>query len=163
MSRSRGTFWAIGLLALILGGLGILSLLSDKAPGPVAQASADTVVVHKSPTCGCCGKWVEHLKAEGFAVEVDDEAEMNVVKSRLGVPGRLASCHTATVGGYLIEGHVPVADIKRLLQEKPKAQGLAVPGMPVGSPGMEMGDRRMPYETLLFNGDETTTYARHGE
>jgi len=81
----------------------------------------------------------------------------------LGIPARLASCHTATVGGYLIEGHVAAADIKRLLQEKPKAQGLAVPGMPVGSPGMEVGDKRMPYETLLFSGEVATTYAQHGE
>ncbi|WP_022955362.1 DUF411 domain-containing protein [Perlucidibaca piscinae] len=163
MSRSRNTFWAIGLLVLIIGGLGALSLFSDKAPQPIAQAVADTIVVHKSPTCGCCGKWVDHLKAEGFAVEVHDEEDMNAVKSRLGIPARLVSCHTATVGGYLIEGHVAAADIKRLLQEKPKAQGLAVPGMPVGSPGMEVGDQRMPYETLLFNGEEATIYARHGE
>jgi len=163
MSRSHNTFWAIGLLVLIIGGLGALSLLSDKAPQPIAQVAANTIVVHKSPTCGCCGKWVDHLKAEGFAVEVLDEEDMNAVKSRLGIPARLASCHTATVGGYLIEGHVAAADIKRLLQEKPKAQGLAVPGMPVGSPGMEVGDKRMPYETLLFSGEVATTYAQHGE
>ena len=91
MSRSRNTFWAIGLLALVFAGLGALSLLSDQAPQPIAQAAADTIVVHKSPTCGCCGKWVDHLKAEGFAVEVHDDGDMNAVKSRLGIPARLAS------------------------------------------------------------------------
>ena len=161
MSRSRNTFGAIALLVLIIGGLGAFSLLSDKAPQPVAQVMADTIVVHKSSTCECCGKWVNHLKAEGFAVEVHDEEDMSAVKSRLGMPRRFASCHTAVVNGYLIEGHVPAADIKRLLLEKPKAQGLAVPGMPVGSPGMEVGNQRMPYETLLFSGEEATTYARH--
>lgn len=162
MKRSRNTLWAVGLLMLTIAGLGTLSLLSDKTPEPAAQA-ADTIVVHKSPTCSCCGKWVDHLRAEGFTVEVHDENDMSTIKSRLGVPARLASCHTATVGGYLIEGHVPADDIKRLLKEKPQARGLVVRGMPVGSPGMEMGGRHMPYETMLIRGDEVTTYAHHGQ
>ena len=162
MSRSRSTYWAVGLLILIMGGLGMLNLLSDKARPPATHATADTIVVYKNPTCDCCGKWVEHLKEAGFTVEVRDELEMRAVKKSLGIPARFSACHTATVGGYLIEGHVPATDIKRLLQERPKAQGLAVPGMPVGSPGMEAGGQHMPYQTLLFNGEQAATYAQHG-
>lgn len=163
MKRLRSTLWAVGLLTLGIGGLGTISLLSDKTPKPITQAATDTIVVHKNPTCSCCSQWVNHLKGAGFTVDVRDEPDMLTIKKQLGVPARLSACHTATVGGYLIEGHVPAQDIKRLLREKPEAQGLSVPGMPVGSPGMEMGERRIPYETLLFHGDRAATYARHGQ
>lgn len=121
--------------------------------------AAPVVTVYMSPECGCCGLWVEHLKANGFAVRTHAVEDVTPYKRKLGVPGRLASCHTAVVGGYTIEGHVPAADIKRLLAQKPKAKGLAVPGMPHGSPGMESG-RNDPYDVLLFQADGRTTVFR---
>lgn len=123
------------------------------------------VVVSKSPTCGCCEQWVEHMRAAGFTLEVHNMANMNPVKERVGVPPGKGSCHTAEVAGYFIEGHVPAEDVQRLLAERPAARGLAVPGMPMGSPGMETPDgRAQPYEVLLIAHDgSATVYARHGD
>ncbi|WP_262267478.1 DUF411 domain-containing protein [Microvirga yunnanensis] len=127
-----------------------------------AQAALPKVVVTKDPNCGCCGGWVEHMKAAGFPVEVVTTPQVNWVKVRLGVPDALASCHTAEVGGYVIEGHVPADAVKRLLAEKPQAKGLAVPGMPVGSPGMEVkGVENDTYEVVLFGPSGQTTFARY--
>lgn len=114
-------------------------------------AAAATLVVTKSAACGCCKNWVEHMKKAGFAVQVRDVEDVTPTARRLGVPDSLRSCHTAQVGGYVIEGHVPAADVKRLLGTKPKATGLAVPGMVAGSPGMEQGGRKDPYQVLLFD------------
>ncbi|MEA3047545.1 MAG: hypothetical protein QOJ53_1877 [Sphingomonadales bacterium] len=113
-------------------------------------AAAQVIEVAKSPTCGCCTAWVAHLRAAGFEVRVTDVADVTPTARRLGVPDHLRSCHTASVGGYAIEGHVPAADIRRLLAERPDAAGLAVPGMPMGSPGMEHGAMRESYATILF-------------
>jgi hypothetical protein len=127
-----------------------------------AEAQAATIHVVKSPTCGCCGQWVEHLRANGFAVQVTDTEDLYVNGRQLGVPDELRSCHTATIEGYVIEGHVPAEDIRRLLQERPQALGLAVPGMPIGYPGMEQGDRRQPFATLLFDRNgRYRVFARH--
>ncbi len=127
---------------------------------PVAQAAE--VVVYKSPTCGCCNKWIEHLQANGFTVKAQNVADIMPSKNANGVPPTLASCHTAKVDGYVIEGHVPAADIKRLLKERPKVLGLAVPGMPVGSPGMEQGAHKERYDVLTFDdAGNTRVYARH--
>lgn len=117
-----------------------------------ATATAGPLVeVWKSPTCGCCSKWIDHLRANGFEVRAHDVADVVPVKRRLGVPHGMGSCHTATVGGYVIEGHVPAESIRRLLRERPSdARGLAVPGMPVGSPGME-GPRPVDYDVLVFD------------
>ena len=121
------------------------------------------MVVYKTSTCGCCGNWVEHLKANGFEVEVHDVNDIVAEGRRLGVPDNLRSCHTGSIGGYAIEGHVPAADIKRLLAEKPQAKGLAVPGMPVGSPGMENGSYVERYSVLLFSEDGTSkVYSSYG-
>lgn len=131
---------------------------------PVHPAYADNpeITVYKTPTCGCCVKWVDHLKANGFNVTVQDLADLASIKQQFSVPSDLQSCHTASVGGYTIEGHVPADDIKKLLAEKPKARGLAVPGMPVGSPGMEMGDRKDPYKVILYGEKgQQTVYASH--
>ena len=118
--------------------------------------------VHKSPTCGCCGKWIEHLEANGFTVEAHDSDAMAAIKEAAGVPRSQASCHTGQVDGYFIEGHVPAADVVRLLSEKPAGRGLTVPGMPVGSPGMEMGDRRDSYQVLLVKEDGSTeVFSQH--
>ncbi len=111
----------------------------------------DTVVVYKDPSCDCCGRWIRHLEQAGFKVEVQAELDLGARNAQLGIPKALAACHTAIVHGYLIEGHVPASDIRRLLSERPNARGLAVPGMPVGSPGMETGDQNDPYDVVLFD------------
>lgn len=121
-----------------------------------------TVTVTKDPTCGCCSGWVDHMRLAGFSVDVIETPEINRTKARLGVPHDLASCHTAEVGGYVIEGHVPAAQVKRLLSEKPDAKGLAVPGMPMSSPGMEMADMDADtYEVVLFGRFDRRSYARY--
>ena len=142
------------------------SVLAGLAAGMVAErhawaAELPEVAVTKDPNCGCCEKWVTHLREAGFAVTVT-EGPVNPLKARLGVPRELASCHTAQVGGYVVEGHVPAAAIKRLLAEKPKGMGLAVPGMPVGSPGMEVeGMEPDTYDVVLFGNDGRSTFARY--
>lgn len=121
--------------------------------GSAAHAAAMTV--YKSPACGCCAKWVEHVEKHGFVVKVVNVDDIMAVKAKAGVPDALASCHTTMVGGYVVEGHVPAADIKKLLAQKPKAKGIAVPGMPAGSPGMESAGSK-PYQTLLVKADGST-------
>ena len=132
------------------------------AAGATALA-APPVTVYKDPGCGCCGAWVDYMKANGFSVTVHDVRDMTPHKKKLGVPERLESCHTEVIDGYTIEGHVPVADIRRLLAERPKARGLAVPGMPQGSPGMETG-KLDPYDVLLFQtGGKASVYRSYGK
>lgn len=112
------------------------------------------MIVHKTPTCGCCSAWVDHVSKAGFTVEVHDMDDLGPVKARLGVPYAKGSCHTAEIGGYVIEGHVPADDIKRLLREMPDARGLVLPGMPLGSPGMEVPDgRQQPFTVELVHHD----------
>lgn len=117
--------------------------------------SRAAMTVYKSPTCGCCTKWVDHVKDAGFKVSIKDVTDMDAIKRDLGVPAQLASCHTAVVGPYVLEGHVPADAIEKLLADKPaRARGLAVPGMPVGSPGMEVPGRAADrYEVMLFTTD----------
>ena len=137
-----------------------LALVLLSAATAFAQ-SAPKVEVFKSASCGCCGAWVEHMRQNGFQVIAHDVGDVPAERKKLGMPDRLGSCHSAKVGGYVIEGHVPAADIRRLLKEKPKALGLAVPSMPPGSPGME-GPRAIPYDTLLVARDGTTrVFASH--
>lgn len=119
----------------------------------VAQAAEPPVIdVHRDANCGCCKDWINHLQDNGFQVNDHVEADMPAVKQRLGVPPRLASCHTAVIGGQFVEGHVPAADILRLRQ-RPDLLGAAVPGMPVGSPGMEIGSRQDPYQVIGLQRD----------
>lgn len=140
---------------LTVGGLAIVRPALAEAQAPVRA-----MTVYKDPNCGCCEQWVAHVKAAGFVVTVRDTADMQTVKASLGVPDALGSCHTARVGTYTIEGHVPADLIKKLLAEKPVARGLAVPGMPIGSPGMEQGNRKDPYDVLLFDkAGKTKVYA----
>src|SRR5262245_12755473 len=120
-------------------------------------AAAETVTVLKDPGCGCCAGWVKHLEGAGFATKVIETRNLDPLKRWLGVPDDLAACHTAEVAGYVIEGHVPVGAIRRLLQEKPSATGLAVPGMPVGSPGMEGGTPER-YDVVLFGPTSRRTF-----
>lgn len=136
-------------LTAIAGGLaaGGAALLARSS---IAWAeAAGGVTVWKSPSCGCCGAWVDHMRRAGFTVTVHDVDDVDPVKARLGVPERLHSCHTAEVGGYVLEGHVPADSVARLLRERPAARGLAVPGMPQGAPGMETGVKD-PYQVVLF-------------
>jgi hypothetical protein len=114
------------------------------------------ITVYKSPTCGCCNKWVKHLEDNGFDVKAKNVTDVIPYKIKYGVTPQLASCHTAVVDGYTIEGHVPASDIKRLLREKPALQGISVPQMPVGTPGMEQGDRKDPYQVISFDRDGRT-------
>ncbi len=126
-----------------------------------AMAAASEAVVYRDPSCGCCGAWITYLQAHGFNVHVVEDQPMAAVKARLGVSASLASCHTAVVDGYVIEGHVPVADIQALLTRHPAARGLAAPGMPMGSPGMDMGTAE-PYQVMLIGKDGTATvFADH--
>jgi hypothetical protein len=141
----------------LLAGAGGLAIAASVG----AAESLPKVAVTKDPNCGCCGGWVEHLKQAGFPVEVTETTEVNRVKVRLGVPQALAACHTAEVDGYVIEGHVPAPAIKRLLSERPQAKGLAVPGMPIGSPGMEVeGSEPEVYPVILFGPAGQRTFAR---
>ena len=125
-----------------------------------AETALPSVIVSKDPNCGCCGAWVNHLRGAGFTVSVRDTGDLPAIKRRLGVPGELASCHTAEVGEYVIEGHVPADAVKRLLTEKPAAIGLSVPGMPIGSPGMEGGTPET-YEVVLFGKQGRSVFARY--
>lgn len=139
---------------------GALAFLGAWVPAQ-AQRAAPLVSVYKSPTCGCCGEWVKHMRANGFRVERKDVPDVGPIRRANGVPDSLASCHTALVGGYAIEGHVPAADIQRLLRERPAVRGLAVPGMPASAPGMEQRPPR-PYTTLAFcEGGRAEIFERH--
>lgn len=145
-------------LALLLGcnAVGSSSEVASTAASTVAAQTADLplVTVRKHPTCGCCSVWIEHLREAGFPVQAQDVEDMAAVKDAAGVPQAMASCHTAEVGGYFVEGHVPAADIARLLRERPAAKGLAVPGMPLGSPGMEHPEGIVqPHAVMLVLGD----------
>lgn len=144
----------------------LLGLVALPAVAQIAAAAATpTVIVNKTPTCGCCGAWVKHLQEAGFAVQVHDLENLSPIKERLGIPFGMSSCHTAEVGGYFIEGHVPADDVKRLLSEKPAAKGLTVPGMPAGSPGMEVPSGRVDrYDVLLVDKEgKTSVFATHGD
>lgn len=144
--------------SLLLGLATLPALALAKAP------AQPFVEVWKDAGCGCCDGWVKHLQADGFSVKLHDGGHATA-REKAGIPQKLASCHTGLVGGYAVEGHVPAADIRRLLREKPQAIGLAVPGMKIGSPGMdgpEYGGRRDPYEVLLvLEGGATRTWASH--
>ena len=119
----------------------------------MARSDAEPITVWKTPNCGCCKEWVAHLRTSGFEVATHDVKDTATVRQRLGLPVKFASCHTAQLGAYVLEGHVPAQEVRRLMREKPKAVGLAVPGMPVGSPGMEMDGSRDAYEVLLVLAD----------
>jgi len=136
-----------------------LVLLTGTATLPWAQGWAEdqVVTVYKDPSCGCCTGWADHLKQAGFALKVMETKDLDAVKRRLKVPSDLAACHTAEIAGYVVEGHVPALALKRFLNEKPNATGLAVPGMPIGSPGMEGGPPET-YTVIQFGPQGRTNY-----
>ncbi len=146
MNMIRNASLALGFASFLLSG--------------TALAVEPKVTVYKSPTCGCCSKWVTHLEQNGFEVESINRRDMSKIKSMAGVEPKLASCHTAKVDGYVIEGHVPADDIKRLLAERPDVKGLTAPGMPQSSPGMDIGNT--PYQVLSFDAEGSTqVFAQH--
>jgi hypothetical protein len=154
---SRRTFFAqaAGLaIATVVG----RRLLAEPGAGP-----GTPITVYKSASCGCCGKWVDYLKANGFTPTVNDTDEMDAIKADAGVPAALHSCHTALLGKYVVEGHVPAPDLRRLLAERPAVLGLAAPGMPPSSPGMsDPGQPAVRYDVLAFTKDgKSTLFARH--
>jgi hypothetical protein len=146
------------LVAIVGAALGLALAVST-----VLAQTPPTMAVVKDPGCGCCEKWVDHLQRAGIKATVTESADIDALKDRRGVPRAARSCHTGTIGGYVIEGHVPVADIKRLLKERPDVVGLAVPGMPVGSPGMETSDGRVdPFDVVAFDKrGQTRVFASH--
>ena len=165
----------IGLAAVVTVGVAVFAGRSDERDTPSLTASRSTesqlstsallvVDVYKSPTCGCCSKWVDHMREEGFEVRTTDTSDLADFKASHGVPGQVESCHTALVGGYVVEGHVPASDIQRLLRERPAIRGVAVPGMPIGSPGMEVpGTKAQPYDVIaLDENGRTDVFASHG-
>lgn len=171
--RFKHNLAALAVLALA-GTTFLADAQATKPATPAAEPAAhadhktQTLIVNKSPTCSCCGRWVEHMRAAGFEVEVRNFPErhaLHALKERLGVPASKRSCHTAQIGGYFIEGHVPAEDVKRLLAEHPDARGLTVPGMPRGTPGMEVPDGSVdPYTVeLVANDSSTTPFAKHGQ
>ena len=142
--------------------LGILSMLAATGVRVAAQ-KGPAVQVYKDPTCGCCSLWVEHLRKAGFSATVSDVEDIDAIKTKHGVPRHARSCHTAIVGGYVIEGHVPATDVQRLLKERPAVAGIGVAGMPIGSPGMEVASvKPQPYDVLAFTkAGEVTVFASH--
>lgn len=148
----------ISLFVLLFGALALGALAGCRSE------ATPTVTVYKTPTCGCCGLWADHMVEAGFEVERVDVPSLDDVKARLGVPNQLASCHTAVVGDFVVEGHVPAEDVRRILDERPpEAIGLAVPGMPIGSPGMEVEGRPAEsYAVYMFTRDgRAAVFARH--
>ena len=140
---SRRKFLNLTALGLMPLGIGHFALS--------ACSEAQVLEVYMSPSCGCCGKWVEHMRNAGFQVVVTDMTDLRPIKNKFGVVPELRACHSAMIDGYVIEGHVPSREVMRLLKDRPKAIGLAVPGMPIGSPGMEQGSRRDPFQVNFFH------------
>ncbi len=147
-SARRRVLFALGAVAAVGGGV---ALFLEPTP-----TMAEEVVVYKDPSCECCGRWAHHMRRNGFAVTVNSVGDMDPIKRKAGIPEAMESCHTAFVGEYLIEGHVPASDIKRMLSERPAIKGLAVPGMPISAPGMDSPERE-PYTVLAFNAKGRTS------
>jgi hypothetical protein len=151
----------IGMCTVVFAAANIVALAQQK---PVS--SRTPMVVYKTPTCGCCAMWVEHMRQNGFQPEVHDvsASAVRAVSQAAGLKDEGTSCHTAKVGNYIVEGHVPASDVQRMLKEKPAIAGIAAPGMPVGSPGMEVGGRTPRYDVIAFNKDGTSkVFATHGK
>lgn len=153
---NRRTSPGVFLLVLLMASSGYAG------PEQAQQAEALPLVrVWKTPSCGCCGKWIRHMEAAGFSIEATNVENVDPIKTANGLPLQLASCHTALVGGYVVEGHVPASDVRRLLKERPDIVGLTAPGMPAGSPGMDVPGSP-PFDVLSLGKDgKTTVYATH--
>ncbi|GAB1543561.1 DUF411 domain-containing protein [Scytonema sp. NUACC21] len=152
--------WVRPILISIITGFAVMSCATAAVAGEGNTASfsgTQEITVYRSPYCSCCGGWVEHMQKHGFKIKDIKTDEIEAIKQKYNLPPQLASCHTAIVDGYVMEGHIPADNIKRLLKQKPNVAGLAVPGMPVGTPGMEMGSKKQPFAVMAFdsNGDVT--------
>lgn len=156
---------SVTVLAGVFPASALAQATGTKAATNGTSVALPTVVVHRNPECSCCARWMAHLREAGFKVEERTSTDLDPIKQRLGVPADKKACHTAEVGGYFVEGHVPADEIKRLLAEKPDAKGLAVPGMPPGSPGMEVPPgQAQPFDVLLIGSDgSASTYSHHGD
>ncbi len=154
----RMTNWLVGIAGFaVIAGIGFAPTLTAGQPD---RPTGPEITVYRSASCGCCKKWIDYLKANGFTVKDIVQEDLSSIKAESGVTSKLASCHTAIVGGYVVEGHVPVADIQRMLKEKPKIVGITAPGMPGAGPGMDSG--KEPYEVLSFDGKgNTAVWAKH--
>lgn len=161
MKPSR--FFAYAAAIVAIAGGAIWYIISDyyARKEQIAQTDENQVIMYKNPNCQCCTKWADHMEQAGFTVTAKPTNAMASVKADHGVPYDMGSCHTAVVEGYVIEGHVPAKEVKKLLAERPQATGLSVPGMPIGSPGMEQGNRSEAYDVLLFSGDQQQVYASY--
>jgi hypothetical protein len=156
--------FGIGIVVAVIGIVAYLQFGGSASSPAISSDELPTVTVYRSPTCQCCEQWVDHLRANGFQVDMQDRNDMQQVKQHYNVPRELASCHTGVVGGYVVEGHVPADEIKRLLAERPGVAGITVPGMPVGSPGMERGNQQDPYNVLTFTQQgEANVFARYNQ
>jgi len=147
---------------VVLAAAAVVSLGAAAGHSPAADPSAtvSVITVYKSPSCGCCGKWIDYLRANGFQVKVEDLDDLSEIKAASGVPRQLQTCHTAVVEGYVVEGHVPADALRSLLHDRPKVAGIAVPGMPTGAPGME-GSPAQHYDVIAWDkSGKTTVYAR---
>ena len=145
----------------VIVGAGAAAVAAPRLSSAMTGAAPIPVTVYKSPSCGCCKNWVTHMQGAGFTVKVIDMDDLTTVKKNAGVPQQLQSCHTALVGAYVVEGHVPADLVKKMLAQKPQITGLAVPGMVTGSPGMEMGDSKDPYDVIAFDrAGKTTIFAK---
>lgn len=153
------TKWLVGAAGMaVVAGIGLAPRLT--AGPPVPPSAGPEITVYRSASCGCCKSWEDHLRASGFTIKDVVQEDLSDIKAESGVTGKLASCHTGLVAGYVIEGHVPAADIQRLLKEKPKVVGLTAPGMPGGAPGMDTS--KDPYSVLTFDAKgNTTVWAKH--
>jgi hypothetical protein len=151
------------VIALAVAGLASAGLASLGVAAAQQKPSGALVEVFKSPTCGCCASWVDHMRASGFTVRTTDVKDLSQIKASRGIPSQVQSCHTSLVNGYVVEGHVPAADVHRLLKEKPAIAGIAVGGMPVGSPGMEYpGLKAQAYDVMAFDkSGQTRVFAKH--
>ena len=160
--NSRQPFFRQALVIGIISVVAVSCVPSNSADlVQVDSAELPTLEVFRSATCGCCHKWVEHVEAAGFKVTETIVEDINAVKAERGVPQALASCHTTIADGYIIEGHIPAEDVARLLTEKSDVAGIAVPGMPIGSPGMEVGNEVEPYAVLSFGDGGIETFSEH--
>lgn len=165
MSRMTGAVLAL-LTGVTAAATAQQAPARSSTPARAPQAAAATqndnkIVVYKSPTCGCCGQWVTYMRNNGYTVEVHDQDDVTPIKTASGVPQALQSCHTAQIGGYVVEGHVPVEAIRRMLRERPQIAGIAVGGMVAGTPGMEMGNQKQPYDVVAFTRDGHTSIYEH--
>jgi len=160
MMNKQGMNKRLAIGGALGGGIAVAALAGFLLTGQTAAVAGPIVEVYKTESCGCCGDWVTHLEEAGFTVKAKNVANPGDYRAKFGIPVEMGSCHTGYVAGYALEGHVPAAEVKRLLAEKPEARGLTVPGMPMGSPGME-GDYKDAYDVLLVKADGSTAVYQH--